>query len=392
MLAKRIISLLAILCCLLPAIGAMAAQVDCDSEYCFSGEEFGESLTGVCIIGLPDENTGTVLLGTRVVRSGDILTQQQLSQLTFRPLRTETDAEATVTYLPIYEDRVEKETKLTISVRGKADQMPVAEDSVLETYKNLPNQGRLKAHDPEGTALTYTVIRAPKRGEVTVNPDGSFTYTPKKNKVGTDSFTYTATDAAGNVSRQATVTVQILKPADKTFYTDTLGQDCRFAAEWLKNTGLFMGETLAGQSCFQPDKTVSRGEFVAMLVRTLGLRVEDHAGSTGFSEDVPTWLKPYLAAAQRAGLTAGWSDGSVFGAQMPITGPEAALLIQNALDMPASVMAGDMPLTDWALAVLAENALELPCEGALNRGDVASALYRVNQLIPDAPGMTVFRQ
>ena len=392
MLAKRIISLLAILCCLLPAIGAMAAQVDCDSEYCFSGEEFGESLTGVCIIGLPDENTGTVLLGTRVVRSGDILTQQQLSQLTFRPLRTETDAEATVTYLPIYEDRVEKETKLTISVRGKADQMPVAEDSVLETYKNLPNQGRLKAHDPEGTALTYTVTRAPKRGEVTVNPDGSFTYTPKKNKVGTDSFTYTATDAAGNVSRQATVTVQILKPADKTFYTDTLGQDCRFAAEWLKNTGLFMGETLAGQSCFQPDKTVSRGEFVAMLVRTLGLRVEDHAGSTGFSEDVPTWLKPYLAAAQRAGLTAGWSDGSVFGAQMPITGPEAALLIQNALDMPASVMAGDMPLTDWALAVLAENALELPCEGALNRGDVASALYRVNQLIPDAPGMTVFRQ
>lgn len=392
MLAKRIISLLAILCCLLPAIGAMAAQVDCDSEYCFSGEEFGESLTGVCIIGLPDENTGTVMLGTRVVRSGDILTQQQLSQLTFRPLRTETDAEATVTYLPIYEDRVEKETKLTISVRGKADQMPVAEDSVLETYKNLPNQGRLKAHDPEGTALTYTVTRAPKRGEVTVNPDGSFTYTPKKNKVGTDSFTYTATDAAGNVSRQATVTVQILKPADKTFYTDTLGQDCRFAAEWLKNTGLFMGETLAGQSCFQPDKTVSRGEFVAMLVRTLGLRVEDHAGSTGFSEDVPTWLKPYLAAAQRAGLTAGWSDGSAFGAQMPITGPEAALLIQNALDMPASVMAGDMPLTDWALAVLAENALELPCEGALNRGDVASALYRVNQLIPDAPGMTVFRQ
>jgi hypothetical protein len=392
MLAKRIISLLAILCCLLPASAVLAAEVDCDSEYCFSGEEFGQSLTGVCIIGLPDEATGTVLLGTRVVRSGDILTQGQLSQLTFRPLRTETDAEATVTYLPIYEDRVEREKTLVISVRGKVDQVPVAEDSVLETYKNLANQGRLKAHDPEGTALTYTVTRGPKRGEVTVNADGTFTYTPKKNKVGTDSFTYTVTDAAGNVSRQATVTVQILKPADKTLYTDTLGQDCRFAAEWLKNTGLFMGETLAGQSCFQPEKTVSRGEFVTMLVRTLGLRVEDHAGSTGFSEDVPTWLKPYLAAVQRAGLTAGWPDGNTFGAQKPITGPEAALLIQNALDMPTSVMAGDMPLTEWALAVLAENALELPCEGALNRADVALALYQVSQLLPDAPGMTVFRQ
>lgn len=391
MLAKRIIALF-LLCCLLPGTLALAAEVECDSVYCFTGEEFGGELKGVCIIGLPEAEAGTVLLGSRVVCSGDILTADQLAMLTFQPLRTETDKSATVTYLPIYENRVEKETELTISIRGKVDQAPVAEDSVLETYKNLPNQGKLRAHDPEGSALSYTVTREPKRGEVTVNADGTFTYTPKKNKIGTDSFTYTATDEAGNVSRQATVTVQVLKPADKTFYADTLGQDCRFAAEWLKNTGLFTGEQVAGQACFQPEKTVSRAEFVTMLVRTLGLRVEEGSSGTGFSDEVPTWLKPYLAAAQRAGLTAGWPNGSRFDAQGAITGAEAALMIQNALDLPTSVMADDMALTDWALAVMAENGVTLEADGALTRSDVAQALYRVSRLALTAPGMTVFRQ
>lgn len=390
MFSKRMLCLLlAFFCALCFSGDALAVEVDSDSTYCFSGEEFGEELTGVCIIGLPDSAAGTVMLGTRVVCNGDILTAQQLSQLTFLPLRTETDSQATVTYLPIYENRVEKETVLTISIRGKVNRAPVAEDSVLETYKNLANQGVLKVYDPEGGALTYTLTRSPKRGEVTLNADGTYTYTPKKNKVGTDSFTFTATDEAGNVSREATVTIQILKPADKTFYADTLGQDCRFAAEWLKNTGLFQGEIVGGESCFQPEKAVSRGEFVTMLVQSLGIAVEQDATYTGFSDDCPTWLRPYLAAAQRAGLTAGWPGGSVFGASEPITGGEAALMMQNALDMPTSVMAGGLQSADWAVAVMAENGVALTPDEALNRAQVAMALYRVSQLAPTAPGMQV---
>ena len=401
MFSKRLFALLAAICCCIwvwaPALAsdggseemAVAPQVDCDSIYCFTGGEFGENLTGICILGLPDSQSGTVLLGTRVVRQGDILSAQQLSQLTFQPLRTESDTTATVTYLPIYENRVEKEATMTISIRGKVDQAPVAEDAVLETYKNLANQSKLKVSDPEGTAMTYSLIRGPKRGEVSIAADGTFTYTPKKNKVGTDSFTYTATDAAGNVSREATVTVHILKPTEKTFYADTVGYDCRFEAEWLKNAGLFVGETIGEQCCFQPEKTVSREEFVTMLVEALGLRVDKNATYTGFSDDCPTWLKPYLAAAQRAGLMAGWPSGSQFGAGESITGAQAALLIQNALDLPTSVMAGDLEITDWALAVMAENGVLLTADASLTRSDVALALYRVSKLALTAPGMQV---
>ena len=199
-------------------ISVEAAEVDCDATYCFTPADFSqeEGLRGICITQLPDANAGTVMLGNRVIRSGDILTAEQLATLTFAPLRTQQDQDAVVTYLPIFSNRVVPSTTMTIAIRGKEDKSPVAEDfaieTYIETYKNLPNQGTLKVSDPEGQALTFTLMRQPKRGEVTLNPDGSFTYTPKKNKVGIDSFTYTATDPAGNVSREATVTVQILKP------------------------------------------------------------------------------------------------------------------------------------------------------------------------------------
>ena len=373
---------------------ALAAEVDCDSVYCFSQEDFAgdEELRGIGITGLPDSSAGTVMLGTRVIRSGDILTAEQLQQLTFHPLRTESDAVATVTYLPIYENRVAPAATMTVSIRGKEDRAPIAEDLALETYKNLAIDGKLKVSDPEGTAVTYTLTRAPKRGEATIRADGSFTYTPKKNKVGTDSFTYTATDAAGNVSREATVTMQVMKTVNKTQYTDTIGTDCRFAAEWMKNTGLFVGECINGETCFQPEKTVTRGEFVAMLVQALGLPVEETATNTGFSDDVPSWLRPYLAAAQRAGLMENWQEGDVFGAEKPITGAQAAVLLQNALQMPAAAVSTEDAYPEWAasaMATMAENGIVL-ADSAMTRGRMALALYQASKLAETAPGMALY--
>lgn len=362
---------------------ARAAEVDCDSIYCFTEKDFAqEELAGVCITGLPESGAGTVLLGNRVIRSGDILTAQQLSMLTFQPLLTEQDCEATVTYLPIFSDRVEKATEMTISIKGKVDKAPVAEDSAIETYKNLPNQGKLKVTDPEGQKLTYTVTRQPKRGTVTVSEDGTYLYTPKKNKVGTDSFTFTATDPAGKVSREATVTVQILKPTTKEQYADTAGQDCRFTAEWMKETGLFVGEQVAGQLCFQPQKNVSRGEFLTMLVKALQIPVDEDAVHTGFSDEAPAWLKPYLAAALRTGISAGWPYGDSFQAETPVTGAEAALLIQNALDLEVSVIAsgkendGELPVwAENAIGAMAEHGVDVSAE-VLTRAQAAQLLYQ----------------
>lgn len=401
--------LLALICLVGVGTVAKAADVDCDSTYCFTATDFTEkeNLTGICITQLPDANAGTVMLGNRVIRSGDILTADQLAKMTFCPLRTQEDQDAVVTYLPIFQNRVEPSATMTISIRGKEDKAPVAQDSALETYKNLPNQGALNVSDPEGEKLTYTLARQPKRGQVAINDDGTFLYTPKKNKVGVDSFTFTAADPSGNVSREATVTIQILKPTDSKQYTDTVGQSCRFAAEWMRNTGLFTGEQISGENCFQPEKAVSRGEFLAMVIKALDIPLQE-ASATDLPEDTPGWLKPYLAAAMRAGMTAGWpeNEAGAFLADQPITGAEAAVMLQNALDLSISqqtmqsaseeAAAEDAKeeIPAWAavaLTAMSENGIQMQAAQTLTRGDVAQVMYQVSRLAINAPGLAVIR-
>ena len=401
MFKKSILCVFMAAACLVGLCGsAVALEVDCDSVYCFQVEDFSaeENLRGICITALPDAETGTIMLGSRVLRVGDILTAGQVAQMTFAPLKTEQDQEAVVTYLPIYENRVDKATTATISIRGKADNAPVAEDLAVETYKNLPNEGTLKVSDPEGQALTYSVIRQPKRGTVEVRSDGTFLYTPRKNKVGIDSFTFTATDPAGNVSREATVTVTILKPTDATQYTDTVGSDCRFEAEWMKNTGLFVGETIGGAQCFREGQTVTKGEFLTMVVKSLGIPVDEQATYTGYTEDVPKWLQPYLAAAMRSGLTAGipLSETGALGLDAVITGAEAAVMLQNDMDLSISTAADteDSSIPEWARASLQamnDNGIHVNAEDALTRGQVAVMLYRASLLAKEAPGLSMYQ-
>lgn len=396
--------LLAAACVVTLASGAAAVTVDSDAVYCFTPEDFGSreenQLTGICIMDLPDPDSGTVMLGRRVLQPGDILTAEQVKEMTFHPVRSQQDAQAVVSYLPIYADRVDKSASMTISIRGKEDKAPVTQDMALETYKNLPLEGTLKASDPEGQTLTWSLTRQGKRGEAVINADGTFTYTPKKNKVGTDSFTFTATDPAGNVSREATVTIQILKPVDKTRYQDTAESGCRFEAEWLRNTGIFVGETINGQSCFQPEKTVSRGEFLSMMVKALELSTED-TRDYAVSAQAPQWMQPYLAAALRSGLISGWpaEESGSFDMNVPITGGEAAVAVCSALgleqdtqltgvlvtptDMTTAAPEDPNAVPVWAedaMTVMAERGFPLTDNAPLTRANAAMVLYRLAKL------------
>src|SRR5205814_2057290 len=62
--------------------------------------------------------------------------------------------------------------------------------------------------DEDGNTLTAAVVAQPAHGTVTVNADGSFTYTPVLNYNGSDSFTYKANDGTVD-SNTATVTVAV---------------------------------------------------------------------------------------------------------------------------------------------------------------------------------------
>jgi len=65
--------------------------------------------------------------------------------------------------------------------------------------------------DPEGDAMTASIVTQPTRGTVTLNANGTFTYTPGPTALfgTTDTFTYRAIDAFGAASPQTTVTITI---------------------------------------------------------------------------------------------------------------------------------------------------------------------------------------
>ena len=383
----KILSFALVLALLLSAsVGVHAVEVESGSTYCFSAGDFSREageLMGICITELPDPKTGTVMLGNRVIRCGDILTADQVAQMTFAPLQTQEDTQAVVRYLPVFQDREEQVVEMTISIRGRENKAPIAEDLALETYKNLENSGKLKVSDPEGEEMTYTVTRHPRRGAVEIAADGTFTYTPAKNKVGVDSFTFTATDPQGNVSREATVTVRILKPSEGKPYQDTVGYDCRFEAEWLRNSGLFEGEKVGSRHCFYPEKVVSRQEFLTMVMELLEIEPLQQEAYGMLTSQVPDWLKPYVAAAVRSGLL---SDGAEYAPDAPITGAEAAAILQNAMDLEVFALDGQ---EDPVVAVMNENGFTMEAEAPLTRADAAKLLYRLSKT--DTAGLAVYR-
>ena len=123
-----------------------------------------------------------------------------------------------------------------------------------------------------------------------------------------------------------------------------------------------------------------------MLVNLLEIPVEE--------ADAPDWVQPYLDAAIRSGLVSGWQKES-FNMEDVITGAEAAVALQNALDLPAGhgEIAYEEETPVWAatsLAVMAENGLELEADAPMTRAQAAQILYRVSRMAVGTPGMMVF--
>lgn len=87
---------------------------------------------------------------------------------------------------------------------------PVAEDDSVTTNVNTPVDGDVSTNDTDTASdtLTFAVDTQPTNGNVVLNNDGTFTYTPATDYVGSDSFTYTVTDAGG-LSDTGTVNITV---------------------------------------------------------------------------------------------------------------------------------------------------------------------------------------
>ncbi|MCG8456095.1 MAG: Ig-like domain-containing protein, partial [Holophagales bacterium] len=89
---------------------------------------------------------------------------------------------------------------------------PIADDLELGTAEDTPLPFELAAVDPDGDPITYQITGGPEHGSLEGTPP-SLTYVPGDDFFGTDSLTYTASDA-GAASNPATVTFTVDPVAD----------------------------------------------------------------------------------------------------------------------------------------------------------------------------------
>jgi VCBS repeat-containing protein len=103
-----------------------------------------------------------------------------------------------------------------------ADADPEAANDSFDAHKNTAIAGTVLTNDTDSDddALTVALDTDVSHGTLTLNSDGTFTYTPNTNYTGTDSFTYTVDDGYDGTDT-ATVTITIANTAAPVGANDT---------------------------------------------------------------------------------------------------------------------------------------------------------------------------
>ncbi len=347
-------------------------------------------LEAITVTSLPEAGDGSLLLSSSRIGVGDSIPASALDLLKFIPA-SETVSESRFTFTA---GNIAGGAEITCHIRlvDKKNSAPTVSSASLSvsTQTDISYFGSLSASDADGDGLYFRVTAYPKNGTLTLldRETGSFRYTPKDGYAGKDSFTYVARDEYGHFSTEGTVSVTVKKRTSSLVYADVAGTADELAAICLTDAGVMLGRLSGDGMYFDPEETVSRGEFTAMAMKVAGIVPSAGVFDTCFDDNdkIPASIRPYIATAQSLGVVRGAFDGTglYFDAERPVTRAEAAVIVCKLMKVSteesAAVLAagGDIPV--WAQAevgtLYAAGAFDNATENAkLTRADVAGLLY-----------------
>jgi large repetitive protein len=105
---------------------------------------------------------------------------------------------------------------VTLSVTVTAsNRPPVANNDINMTRKNTPVNGTVLTNDtdPDNNTLTPSVLTAPRNGQISMLANGTYTYLPNTNFVGTDTVTYRVCDnGVPSLCDTAIVVIEVRDP------------------------------------------------------------------------------------------------------------------------------------------------------------------------------------
>ena len=347
-------------------------------------------LNSVTVTTLPEAGEGSLLLSSSRVSAGDSIPASALDLLKFVPAdKTVSESRFTFTAGNIAGGA---EIVCRIRLVDKKNAAPTTAGASLSvmTQSDISYFGTLGATDPDGDGLFFRVTAYPEHGTLTLldRATGAFRYTPDEGYAGKDVFSYVVRDEYGHFSREAELSVSVKRRTSSLVYEDVAGTKNELAAISLSDAGVMLGRLSGDGMYFDPEATVSRGEFTVMAMKVAGVSPLLTAFNTCFddNEKIPASIRPYIATAQAKGIVRGSFDGTglYFDADRPITAAEAAVIVCKLMkveaDASCAVLAagGDIPV--WAQAEVgtlhAMGALEAPTvNSAMTRADTAALLY-----------------
>ena len=182
-------------------------------------------------------------------------------------------------------------------------------------------------------------------------------------------------------------------------FADTETHWARAIIDEMAKTGIINGMEEDGVTVFKPENNITRAEFAAMIVRYMGIDLEDYAGGSldfADSADIPPWAQSAVKAAYAEGYILGRTgeNGTEFAPNENVTRAEAMTILGRVLpddtpylDNVSFTDGADIP--DWAregikklytLGVVNgyEDGSILPLDN-MTRAEAAAMMYKLSE-------------
>lgn len=218
----------------------------------------------------------------------------------------------------------------------------ITQDSSITTKKNTAvNSAMIGNSEKEFTRQPeFIIVDAPTKGKLEVVDvhSGKFVYTPFKDQLGEDLFTFKLVISPYE-SRVSTVTITIEDAPETTLfqYADLQNHWAAYSAAMLVERNITIGEKIANKYYYRPDKKLTRADFVLLITAAVGLdNLPQYSGSKRFSDesDIPKHLIEPAYRALEAGIISGVGNGDkiYFSPNSTISRIEAIMMINNTIN------------------------------------------------------------
>lgn len=323
---------------------SMAKSGIVSNKVVFSADDFEKSLnvasiSSITVTSLPSSEDGCLCVGDVLVNVGQTISRQNLDLLNYRG--AEGGSRQASFRFKVDSSEYEMVCDVFLLTRENSAPTLASENERLfsvSTHQSVSVYGRIGAYDPDGDPVRYEIVTYARNGVIELDQTtGEYCYTPLGSYFGDDSFEYVAMDRYGNYSSAKKVSLSVQKRVTDTVYGDMDGHAAHHAALTMTEKGIMNGVHIGDTTYFMPSRSVSRIDFLAMLMNTIGEAPAENVFDTGFDDDaeIPQSMKGYVYRARDMGLINGEVGASgeyMLYPNRAITRAEAALIVSKLVD------------------------------------------------------------